>query len=184
MSDFKVHGKDTAPDAAKETLDKVEQKMGFVPNVVGVMAEAPALVQGYATLTGLFQQSSLSAVEQQIAILTVSYENGCDYCMAAHSTSAERAKVPAEVIEALREGKPLPDEKLEALRSFTAAMVEKRGWVEKADLERFYEAGYTQANVLEVILCIGMKTLSNYTNHIADTPLDDVFAPKQWKKAG
>ncbi len=184
MSHFKVHSKDTAPEAAKETLGKVEHRMGFVPNVVGVMAQAPTLAQGYATLSGLFQQSSLSAVEQQVAILTVSYENDCHYCMAAHSTSAERAKVPPEVIEALREGQPLPDEKLEALRGFTAKMVEKRGWAAEADLERFYEAGYTQANVLEVILCIGMKTLSNYTNHVADTPLDEVFAPKEWKKAG
>jgi len=184
MTDFKIHDKSTAPEAAHETFDKLEQKFGFVPNVTAVMAEAPPLLQGYVTLSGLFQQSSLSPVEQQVVILTVSYENSCSYCVSAHTLSAEKAQVPAEVIEALREGKPLPDEKLEALRSFTAKMLQKRGWVDEQDLRAFLDAGYTQANVLEVILGIGMKTLSNYTNHIAEPPLDKAFAPKEWKKAG
>jgi len=183
MADFQIHKKDEAPEAARETLSKVEEKFGFVPNVVGVMAGAPPLAQGYVTLAGLFEQTSLSAVERQVVILAISTENGCDYCVAAHSTSAEKAKVPAEVIEAVRAGKPIGDEKLEALRRFVQKTVASKGWPEKSELDAFLSAGYTEQNVLEVILGIGMKTLSNYTNHVAETPLDDAFAAKEWKKA-
>jgi alkylhydroperoxidase family enzyme len=89
---------------------------------------------------------------------------------------AKAEKVPAEVVTAIREDKPITDERLEALRRFVEIMLEKRGWPEEGDLKAFYDAGYTRANVLEVILGIGLNTLSNYTNHVAGTPIDQAFA--------
>ena len=99
---------------------------------------------------------------------------------AAHSTVSEMQKVPADVIDALRNDTPIADPKLQALQVFTARVHETRGNVTDADLEAFHSAGYTKANILDVILGAGLKTLSNYTNHIAETPLDDVFQANAW----
>ena len=184
MTDFPVRTTDDAPEEARGTLEKVQQGYGFIPNVVGVMAGSPALVKAYTALSQLLGETRFSPEEQQIAILTVSHANGCGYCVAAHSMSAEKTGVDPAVIEALRAGKALPDERLEALRSFLQAMVEKRGWVDEADIRAFLDAGFEREHVLDCILAVGMKTLSNYTNHIAETPLDDVFADKEWRKAG
>jgi alkylhydroperoxidase family enzyme len=91
--------------------------------------------------------------------------------------------VPDHVVQAIRAGRPIVDYKLEALRRFTAAVVTMRGWPSEADTRGFLDAGYTRAQILEVVLGVGMKTLSNYTNHIADTPLDHAFAKAAWSKA-
>jgi alkylhydroperoxidase family enzyme len=87
------------------------------------------------------------------------------------------------VVQAIRNGRPIADKKLEALRRFTAAVVTSRGWPSDADTGAFLNAGYGRQQVLEVVLGVGIKTLSNYTNHIADTPLDQAFATAAWSKA-
>lgn len=174
---------ETAPEAAKPTLTAAQKGYGFVPNLLGVMANAPALVSAYTTLSGIFDSASLNRAERQIVLLTTSYENGCAYCMAAHSAIAGMQSVPQDVIEALRNGQALADPKLEALRAFTRAVVVSRGWVSEAEKAAFFAAGYGEQQVLEVVLGVGLKTLSNYTNHIAETPLDAAFAPLVWSKA-
>lgn len=100
--------------------------------------------------------------------------------MAAHSVVAKGAGVSDEDVAALRTGVPLSDPKHEALRHFTAHMVQARGWAEPAQVESLLAAGYTQATILDVILGIGHKTMSNYTNHIAHTPLDNAFESAAW----
>lgn len=176
MSEFKMHTPESAPQAAKDMLKNIEKSLGMVPNLGWVMAEAPALLKGYFTLSEIFKESSFSAGECEFISLCISHWNRCHYCIPAHATLARAEKMPAEVIAALREDKPIPDERLEALRRFINEMLEKRGWPEEADLQAFYDAGYTRANVLEVILGIGLNTLSNYTNHVAKTPIDEAFA--------
>jgi len=114
-------------------------------------------------------------------ILTASRFNECGYFMAAHSVVARMQKVPADVIEAIRNDQPIDDGRLEALRAFTRAAVEQRGWLSASDITNFLAAGYTKAQVLEVILGISFKTLSNYVNHVTETPLDDAFATQAWK---
>jgi len=175
MSEHRLHTVETAPEEAKPVLQEVAKKYGFTPNLMSVMAESPTLLKGYLALGGLLEASSLSPVEQQVVLLAVSRENGCEYCMAAHSTVASMIKAPQETIAALRDGTPIPDAKLEALRSFTTAVVAERGWVKPEAVQAFFDAGYCRANLLEVILGVGMKTLSNYTNHLAETPLDAAF---------
>ena len=91
-------------------------------------------------------------------------------------------KVPEEISEALRNETPLPDDKLEALRNFTLAVVRKRGNVTNDDLQAFYDAGYGQQQVLEVILGVAQKTMSNYVNHIAETPIDEPFKKFEWTR--
>lgn len=181
--DFQIHNVQTAQGDAKPILEASQKALGFVPNMYGAMAEAPALLKAYTTLSRILEESSLSATERQVVLLSVSYVNGCEYCVAAHSVIAGMQKVSPSVIQAIREGREIPDGKLEALRRFAEAVVVSRGYPNAGDVERFLGAGYGRAQILEVVLGVGMKTLSNYTNHIAKTPLDAAFAPAAWSKA-
>ncbi len=139
-----------------------------------------ALLKAYTTVSSLFDESSLSATERQIVLLATSVENGCPYCVAAHSAISAMQRVPADIVAALREGSPIRDPQLEALRRFTTTMVESRGWPSERETRSFMEAGYGRRQVLEVVLGIGLKTLSNYTNHVASTPLDTAFTAMEW----
>ena len=149
---------------------------------MGGLAEAPAALKGYMTLSGILAESSLSPAEQQILLLTTSRQNGCEYCVAAHTGGATRAGAPKEAIEAIRTGQPIPDPRLQALSKFCATLVEKRGWASEADVNAFLGAGFSKAQVFEVILAIGVKTMSNYANHLIGTPLDEAFKPLAWTK--
>lgn len=180
---YTVHTVETAPEAAKETLAGAKNAFGFVPNLLGVMATAPALVKAYVTLSRIFEETSFDATERQTVLLAASHENNCEYCIAAHSVIAGMQKVPDAVIQAIRDNRPIPDAKLEALRRFTVAVVNTRGWPSDEDVRAFTNAGYGERQILEVILGIGFKTLSNYTNHVAGTPLDTAFAKAAWSKA-
>ena len=180
MSDFKLHDQSTAPQAAQDGLAAVKEKYGFVPNLMAIMAEAPPLMQGYLTLSQLLEQTTFSARERNLLLLAISAANGCDYCVAAHTLGAQAAKLPDDAIKAVREGRPLADARLEALRQLAQSVVNDRGRPQAALVQAFFEAGYTRANLLEVILSVGMKTLSNYTNHIAETPLDKAFEQAAW----
>ncbi len=180
--DFPMHSIDTAPEAARAVLAGAEERYGFVPNLWAVMAESPALLKGYIALQELFDETSLSTVERQVVLLAVSRVNACTYCMAAHSMIAGMFGAPDDVVQALREDRPLADPKLQVLRKLTAEIVETRGWPSPATIEAFLGAGFTKEQVFEVVLGVGMKTLSNYTNHLADTPTDSAFAAHDWEK--
>ncbi len=180
MSEFTTHTIETAPDAAKPYLQKASDAYSFVPNLLANMAESPALVEGYMTLSGIFNKSDLSETERQIILMTNNRLNGCEYCMAAHTTIAQGARVPADIIDALRNGSAIGDAKLEALRVFSIAINQTRGWPTQEQLEAFLAAGYTQQTVFEVILGTSLKVMSNYTNHIAQTPVDKPFEQNVW----
>lgn len=180
MTQFTQHTIDTAPAKAKPVLEGAQKSLGFIPNLFATMAEAPALLTAYSQLGELLNQSSFNATEQQVVLMTNNRLNGCDYCMAAHTTISQASGVPADVIEALRNGTAIADPKLEALRQFSIVVNETRGWPEQSDLEAFFAAGYGQQQVLEVILGTAFKVLSNYTNHVASTPLDAAFQPNAW----
>ena len=85
-------------------------------------------------------------------------------------------------IQSLKNETPLANAKLEALRSFAKTLVAKRGWADESDMEAFFSAGYTRQSALDVVLAVSFKTISNYTNHIFDTPLDLAFAKQAWQK--
>ncbi len=180
MRKFDVHTRDTASAKSAESLLNAEKAFGFIPNLVGILAESPAALNGYLTLGQIFDESSFSPTERQVVILATSRFNECRYCVAAHSVVADLQEVPADVIEAIRSDQPIADSKLQALRTFTTAVVEARGWVTEDETAAFLAAGYSKAQILEVILGISFKTLSNYVDHVADTPLDEAFAPKAW----
>lgn len=181
MADFILHTKETAPQASGEFMDAATAMFGFLPNLLAVAAEAPALVEGYTTLSRIFGQSSLSKGEQQLVLLSVSRINQCHYCMAAHTGGTRMAGVDDEVIAAVREDREIADPRLQALRKFAQVLTEKRGWADDGEVEAFLAAGFTKANVLEIVVGCAVKLMSNYTNHLADTPLDDGLKPMAWE---
>ncbi|MGV8842801.1 MAG: carboxymuconolactone decarboxylase family protein [Pseudomonas sp.] len=182
MSSFTLHDHNSAPEAAKPLLENSQKGFGMIPGLHAVMAEAPGLLEGYQVLHGLFLNSSLSADEKTVVWQTINVEHACHYCVPAHTGIAKSMKVSDEVSNALRDETPLPSAKLEALRDFTLAMVRQRGEVEPKQVQDFYAVGYTQKNVLEVILGLSQKVMSNYTNHIAQTPVDEPFKRFAWSK--
>lgn len=183
MSSFKLHTLDSAPAGSLPILDAANKGLGFIPNLYAHLAESPATLQAYKQLGALLEQSAFTPEEQQIILLSVSVENRCEYCVAAHSFLARNmVKVAGDTITALRNGQALPTAKLNALTSFTRAVVRERGWVaDSKELKDFFAAGYTQQHALEVVLGVTMKTLSNYANHLTHTPLDAAFAGEAWK---
>ena len=183
MTEFATHTVDTAPEGSKKMLEGVKGKYGFIPNLMGTMAESPELVEGYIALAGIFGKTNLSETERQIITMTNNRLNGCTYCMAAHTTIAKGAGVPDDVIESLRNDTPIADSKLEALRQFSIVINETRGWPTDAQIQALLDAGYTKQTVLEVVLGTAYKVLSNYTNHIAETQVDAAFAPNAWAAA-
>jgi uncharacterized peroxidase-related enzyme len=180
MSKFTIHTADTVAAAAKPFMDAAKNAYTFVPNLLAGMAEAPALLEGYMTLAGIFNKTNLSETERQIILMTNNRLNGCVYCMAAHTTISQGAGVSADVIESLRVGKPIADPKLEALRKFTVVINESRGSPSVDPITALLAAGYSNQTVLEVILGTSLKVMSNYTNHIARTPIDDAFKANAW----
>jgi uncharacterized peroxidase-related enzyme len=168
--DFRLHTLDTAPEASRKDLEHVKQKFGRVPNFFAVAAESPAAVNAYLSLSNIFRTTALTPAEQQIVILTASVENKCDYCVAAHSRGAKAAGVPEDVINAITARNRLKEPKIEALRHLVSQIVEKRGWLSDADVQSFLGRGFTKAQLLDVMVGISMKTLSNYINHLTDPP--------------
>jgi AhpD family alkylhydroperoxidase len=180
MSNFPVHSRESAPEAAHATLDAVASMFGFVPNLIGVMATSPALAEAYVALSGIFEKSGLTPTERQVVLLTVSHFHECRYCMAAHSMIADMQQVPVDVVEAIRTDSPITDAKLEALRLYVKRLIEQRGWINEAEMNEFLAAGYEPSHALDVLVGIGQKTLSNFTNHIANTPVDTAFEKHTW----
>lgn len=183
MSNFTIYTKENAPEASRPLLEDRENKYGFSLNLFGVLAESPAALEAYINLSSLIDKTSLSPQEQQILMIVISIENGCEYCVAAHSMVARNmVQVPSEIVDALRNQSVIVDKKINALVSFAKIMVQKRGYASQEDLQQFFSGGFTKAQALEVILVIAMKTLSNYTNHIAHTSVDKPFEAEQWEK--
>lgn len=179
---FEFHTVKSAPEAVKPDLEAAQKAYGAVPNLYRGFATNPATLKIYLSFSEQLQQhGTLSPIEQQVVYLTASAENGCSYCVGAHSVLADLSKMPAATVEALRNQTELPDARLNALRNFTLSVMEHRGWVPEADLEAFAGAGYNESQVLEVLTIIAQKTISNYFNHIAKTPLDEMFAGRAWE---
>lgn len=177
---FTIYNTDNAPEESKPLLNAAKENFGFVPNLLGEFAEAPAVLEGYLKLNEIVGKTNFTAQEQQLAILTVSIENQCHYCSAIHSTILKnQLNVDEQIVNAVRNGESVPHEKYNALVNYVRTVVEKRGFVDDSEIESFLDAGYTKQNVLEVNLIIALKTISNYTNHIADTPLDEAFQAEQ-----
>lgn len=174
---------ENAEGNARAVLEKAKKQVGFIPNMYARMAHSPALLDTYLDGYAAFRsQSGFSPAEQEVIFLVISRENGCEYCVAAHSTIAGAASgVPVDVIQAIRNGSTVQDARLEALIRFTRSMVKSRGLPTRSNVEQFLSAGFEERQILEIVLAISIKTLSNYSNHLFHTPLDAGFSKWAWK---
>jgi alkylhydroperoxidase family enzyme len=175
MSDFTLYTLETAPQAAKPLLEKSVKAFGMLPNLHAVMAQSPQLLDAYQQVHELFQQTSFNADELTVVWQSINIEHDCHYCVPAHTGIAHSMKVDQSIIDALRNKTELADEKLEVLRDTTLAMVRQRGVLSAEDLSKFYAAGYDKQQLLEIVLGLSQKIMSNFTNHLADTPVDAPF---------
>ena len=179
---FPLFNETTAPETAKAILVKTKEEFKMIPNLERTMALAPTLLESCVTCWSLFNNTSLSPVERQIVYQTANFENECDYCIPWHTLLSKQAKMLSADIEALRTGAKLSNPQYEALRQFTKSLIRTQGKIVRAELDDFLEAGYHPQQALEVVLGIAIKTMSNYTNSIAGTPLDDAVKNYQWHK--
>jgi uncharacterized peroxidase-related enzyme len=170
MTDFPVHTLDDAPEGARETLARVAATWGFVPNLQAILAESPAALKAYEALFALAAETGLTPAERQVVFLTASVFHGCAYCTMGHTFLAGKAGVPAEAVAALRAGALPEDARLRALAGFARRVLETRGDAGDAAVDAFVAAGFTRANVLDILVIVAAKTISNYANHMARTP--------------
>ena len=175
MINFPPHTIESAPEGSKERLQATQKKLGFVPNMLSVMAESTVALEAYQGIQATFGKSTLSAAEQQFTALVVSITNGCTYCVPVYSMFSLKNGVSEDIVNAARDGGAIDDDRYSALRDFTKAVIDKRGKVSKDDISAFLDAGFTKPQILEVIVASAFKLISNYTNHIADIPLDEPF---------
>ncbi len=171
MTTFSSYTLDNAPDASKPTLANVAKAWGFVPKLHGNLAESPLALNAYEGLVALVaEQSTLTPIEQQVAYQAINVFNECEYCTAGHTYLSRMVKMDEPTIAALRDGTVIADSKLQALNAFSQAVVRERGFVSDDEIDAFILAGYTRAQVLEVVTIAATKTISNYTNHLTKTP--------------
>lgn len=184
MTDFPIHTVESAPEASKPLLEKSVAAFGRVPGLHGTMAESPALLEGYQFLHKLFaENTSFDGDELTVVWQTINVEHACHYCVPAHTGIAKMMGIDDAISDALRNETPLPTAKLEALRTFTLQMVRSRGNATDTEVQTFLDAGFTKQQVLEIVLGIAQKVMSNYTNHLAETPVDEVMQKFNWQKA-
>ena len=167
----------TAPEASKPILENIQKSFGFIPNLMAIFANNPTVLKGYLALDGAYEQGSFTPRERQLILLAASVENHCNYCTAVHSTVAKGAlHTSAEVVSAIRNNTPVPDAKLNALVTLVKELVRERGYAKDETIQKFIAVGYKKEQVMELLLGIAMKTISNYLDHISPAPIDQVFA--------
>lgn len=184
MLRFNLHTLETAPAGSQELLRRVQNGFGFLPTLFAKLAESANALAAYLDLRAHFERSSLSPIEQQVVALATSAENGSTFCTSAHSFAARQvAGMPQEDIDALREGRELPDPKLNVLAELTREVVRQRGRADDGDINVFLAAGYTREQMLDVVMGVALKTFTNYASHIVRPALNSEFAGDYWAPA-
>lgn len=178
MSRLTIHSQETAPQDSRERLANAQKANGFLPNLIGVLANAPTALETYQVVGGINARTGLTAEEREVIQITAATLNGCGFCVAGHTAlSRKKLQMPEPVIQALREVSALEDPRLNALARFTVAVMENKGNVDDDQLQAFFDAGYEQANALDVVLGVSLATLCNYANNLARTPINPELQP-------
>lgn len=173
MPRLPLHTIETAPERAQPFLAAAVKGSGYLSNLLGTLAHAPAALEAYVTLSGLNAKSSLSLAEREIVQIVAARVHGCTFCVAGHTALAlNKAKLQPDLVTAVRESQDIADAKLNAVARFTEAVIATRGRVDDAALSAFNAAGYTNAQALDVILGVSLASLCNFTNNFAQPPLN------------
>lgn len=178
---FVEHTLESAPAAARRSMEATVRRLGRLSAPVARLATSPQLLDGFLRLSGLFEATTLDPVAREVVIMAVATRHGCHVCVAMHTAALEGIGADPGLIGALRERRPLPDPRLEALRAFTLAVIASAGAVDDADLRDFLDGGYTAQNALEVVLGVGAYTLSAFANRLTGAPLDDALHGHAWE---
>jgi len=174
MIDFTFYTHEASTGHTRELLDDISKRYGFIPNLFAYMAEAPTTIEAYLSLNDLVSKTSLSPAQQQVALLAASVENDCEFCTVAHRAMGKMSGANASTLDALNSGSgsgsdsAITDAKDYALAMFTKAIVKQRGRPTEVEIRAFLDAGYSKQQILEVILIVSIKTLSNYVNHLTN----------------
>ncbi len=174
MTRLTVHTSDSAPESAKIRVQAVEKANGFLPNLIGVLANSPQALEMYQEVSKLNSKNSLSPEEIEVVQITAAAHNGCDFCVAGHTKIGKlKLSMPEEVLSALRARTSIDSNtKYQALAQFTMQLMDKRGKVSDSELRVFQEAGYTEQNVLDVVMGVALATLCNYANNVAQSGIN------------
>ncbi len=178
MTRLTLHTPETAPEKSRPLVQRALANNGFLPNLIGVLAGAPAALEAYFTVGEINARTSLTLAEREVVQITAARLHACDFCVAGHSAIALKKAgfTPAQVV-ALHEGRPIGDAHLDALAAFVVEVVATRGSVGDAALAAFREAGFTEAQVLETVLGVSLATLCNFANVVARSPINPELRP-------
>ena len=175
LNPLKTLTMESAPDGAKAGLAIARKRRGFISNLMATMGNSPPLLNGYVALTAAWEKVSLTARERELVLLAASVENKCLYCIAAHATRLADMRTDAGLVGAVRRRTPLADPRLDALVVLTRELVNGRGFVSEQAKERFIAAGYDEIVLMEILLGVALKTISNYFDHLNPVSIDAAF---------
>jgi len=171
MSRIAIPTRDASPEKSKPLLDAVEQQLGVIPNLFRLVGTSPAALEGYLGLNGALGRTLDAKTRERIA-LAVAQANGCDYCLSAHTyLGLNLAKIDEAEIALNRSGHS-GDAKADAAIVFARRVLDARGRVRDADLSAVRDAGFTDAQIVEIVLSVALNVLTNYVNNVASTDID------------
>ncbi len=176
MTNFTVPTRGEVSENNQAIFDNLQKGLGFVPNLYAYYAKNETALGDYLALQN--RKSTLKAKEREVINLVTSQINGCRYCQSAHTVLGKMNGFTDEQVIELRKGSASFDTKLNALVKFTASVVENRGRATVESKDAFFEAGYTEANLIDVVIAVGDKTISNYIHNVVDFPIDFPIAPE------
>nr|WP_315400417.1 carboxymuconolactone decarboxylase family protein [uncultured Duganella sp.] len=178
MSRLTLQTLDTAPADSRAFVEKAIANNGYLPNLIGVLANAPVALETYLTVSGINARASLTLAEREVVQITAARIHGCDFCIAGHSAIAlKKAGQSAATVRALQTGAATGEARLDAVAAFASAVIAHRGAVGDAGLQAFLDAGYNEQQALEVVLGISLATLCNFANSLAGTPVNPQLQP-------
>jgi uncharacterized peroxidase-related enzyme len=181
MSRLPLRTVDDAPAAAKAGVEAAQKNNGFLPNLIRLLANAPVALETYQTVSAINARSELSLAEREAVQITAASIHGCGFCVAGHTAIAyKKIGLSENVVNALRNGDTVPDPRLNAVATFTKAVIRSRGNVLDDELKAFRAAGFGDANALEVVLGVSLATLCNFANNLGRPSLNPELAQYAW----
>jgi uncharacterized peroxidase-related enzyme len=181
MSRLRLHTPESAPEASRPYLQRVQANNGFLPNLVASLANAPTALEAYLTVGEINGRSGLTLAERETIQITAAGIHGCGFCVAGHTAVAlKKAQLEPQLVESIRAQQPLSEPRLEAVAVFTRAVIATRGAVSDEAFAAFRAAGFSDANALEVVLGVSLATLCNFANNLAQNELNPELAAYRW----
>ena len=171
---FQKHDAETAPEKSKSLLRHLLEHSG-PSRFYAATTKSPETLSEYATLHKAFMASSFTDEEKTVVWQSINVENQCHFCVPAHNYMAKAMKIDEAVLNALGDETAIPTTRLEALCNFTLLLLRNHGRANDSKISKFLSAGYTHQNMLKVVLGLAQKTISNYVNHLAHTPVDKQY---------